>query len=57
MKNPSRKDVTKLLSYAALQTIVEDTLNKIPELRKRDDSKLKPFIFNNIVKRAKAIRK
>lgn len=57
MRNVKREHIRKILSYGILQTIVENTLLKIPELRKKDDSKIKSYIFNKIFENAKRIQK
>ena len=57
MRNVKREHIRKILSYGILQTIVENTSSKIPELRKKDDSKMKSYIFNKIFENAKRIQK
>lgn len=52
----NRDKLTKLLSYGALQAIVENTIIKIPALKNADMSKVRAHIFNGLVKRANNIK-
>ena len=51
-----RNKLKKLLSYSALQSITENTIEKISALEKADMSKVKEYIFNGLVKRANNIK-
>lgn len=51
-----RDRIKKFLSYSTLQSIVENTIGNIPDLNKADMSKIKPYIFNGLVKRANNVK-
>lgn len=51
-----RDRIKKLLTYSTLQSIVESTIENIPDLYKADMSKVKPYIFNGLVKRANNVK-
>lgn len=42
----------KMLMYGSLQHLIEETIRRVPELRQADMSKLRPYIFNGLMKRA-----
>ena len=52
----NRQQVKKLLTYGTLQAVIENTIMRIPSLRKADMAEIRTHIFNRLMAKAKQLK-